>query len=399
MTPQEWRATAALSAIQALRMFGMFMILPVFALYARDLPGGVKEWQVGLAIGLYGIVQAILQIPFGMLSDRIGRKPVIVFGLLLFAAGSFLAGATHDIGWIMAGRALQGAGAISGAVSALLADVTRVQVRTQAMAILGVGIGLSFIIALILGPLFDGWIGVNGIFNLTGIGAILAIPLVLRTVPAPDRRLSVPLRGFAATFKDAGLLRLDLGIFLLHVMMTTLFIAAPLAIEKTLGLPRDAHWHVYLPVLLVSVLLVFPMIRRIEAKGRTRPVFIAAVAVLGLALALAGEAHAHAAGLIAALLLFFLAFNYLEGTLPSLISRRAPVQRKGAALGVYSTAQFLGGGLGSNFGAYAVAHGGLGVAFAAAALLSVIWLPFAVATVPAEDPHSADEHPADAVQE
>jgi MFS family permease len=286
MNAAEIRATLVLSLVQALRLLGMFMILPVFALYARDLPGGATPAQVGWAIGLYGLVQAVLQIPFGMASDRIGRKPIIVLGLLLFAGGSWLAGATQEIHWIILGRALQGAGAISGAVSALLADATRISIRTTALTLMGIGMGLSFTIALVIGPIVAGWIGVDGIFTMTGWLALMAVPLVIFVVP------TVPLipgaRGQLRTvLADTQLLRLDGGIFLLHAMMTALFIAAPHAIETTLGLGNDQQWKVYLPVLLVSIIPVFPLLRVIEKRNLARPGLIAAVAMLGIALLLA----------------------------------------------------------------------------------------------------------------
>jgi len=377
----EWRATTALSILQALRMLGMFMILPVFELYARDLPGGASPMQIGLAIGIYGLVQACLQIPFGMLSDRIGRKPVIVMGLLLLALGSFVAGHTQDIHWIILGRAIQGAGAISGAASALLADVTRPQVRTSAMAIMGAGMGLSFIIALILGPVLSGVFGVAGIFDLTGILALLAIPGLLLFVPDVPRLPAVP-GGLRRALGDAQLLRLDGGIFLLHAMMTTLFIAAPQAIEQTLGLPSERHWAVYLPVLLLSILPVFPLIRRIESSGRVKAAFLGAIVLLSVALLLAAEVHASAVGLCLALVVFFIGFNYLEGSLPSMISRRAPPEQKGAALGVYASSQFLGGFAGGTLGGFALGHWGVGGAFAVAGLLPLLWLSFAIGLTP-----------------
>lgn len=389
MNSLEWRSTAALSAVQALRMIGMFMILPVFALYARSLPGEVTQLQVGLVIGLYGLVQAVLQIPFGIASDRIGRKPVMTLGLLLFAAGSFVAGSTNDIHTIMLGRALQGCGAISGAASALLADVTRLQIRTQAMAIFGAGMGLSFILALVLGPVVDGWIGVNGIFNMTGVLSLAAIPMVWLAIPSVPRTPAAR-GGFAAVLADRQLLRLDAGIFLLHTMMTCLFVAAPQAIVTTLGLDSQHHWQVYLPILLVSIVLVFPAIRRIERSGNAKPAFIGAVALLGVALALAADGWHHEPSLLLALLLFFIAFNYLEASLPSLISRRAPPQRKGAALGIYSSSQFLGGFAGGSLGGFASGHYGLGGAFAAAALLALPWLAIAAGLTPPATEVQAD---------
>jgi MFS family permease len=392
MNASEWRTTAALSFIQALRMLGMFMILPVFALYARDLPGGAQPWQIGLAIGLYGIVQAVLQIPFGMLSDRIGRKPVIVGGLLLFAAGAFIAGATRDIHWIMFGRAVQGAGAISGAVSALLADSTRLEIRTQAMAILGIGMGMAFIIALVVGPIFDGWIGVDGIFRMTGVLALLAIPLVLFALPRVPRAAGNALGSLRTVIADTQLLRLDGGIFLLHTMMTCLFIAAPYAIEQTFGLPAPKHWHIYLPVLLISVFIVFPLIRRVEAAGHVKTAFVGSIALLGIALALAAEDHHNTTGLIIALTAFFIAFNYLEGSLPSMISKRAPASRKGAALGIYSSSQFLGGAAGSNLGEFALGHWGIGGAFLAAGVLSLVWLGFGTGVEPDATQAEEDAH-------
>jgi MFS family permease len=380
MNRTEIQATVALGTIYALRMLGMFMILPVFAIYARDLPQGASPVQIGLAIGIYGLVQAALQIPFGVLSDRWGRKPIIVFGLLVFAAGSAIAGATQDIHWIIAGRAIQGAGAISGAVSALLADVTRVQVRTQAMAILGIGMGGAFILALVLGPVVGGWIGVDGIFWLTGGLALLAVPVVVGLVPSVPLPPSDPgraMRDLRAVLGDGQLLRLDGGIFALHAMMTATFVVTPLAIEQTLGMPSAHHWQIYLPVMLLSVLPVFPLIRWAEGRGHARSAYIGSIIVVGLALMMAAESHLHASGLLLSLLIFFVGFNYLEGSLPSMISRRAPAHQKGAALGVYSSSQFLGGFAGGSLGGFALGHFGIGGAFALAALMSLFWLSFA----------------------
>ena len=376
MNRLEIRATIGLALIYALRMIGMFMILPVFALYAHGLPVPASDLQIGLAIGIYGLAQAGLQIPLGIASDRWGRKPVIVLGLAVFAAGSFVAGATQDIHWIIAGRILQGLGAVSSAVSALLADLTRDQVRTTAMAILGAGMGLAFLGALVAGPVVAGHIGVDGIFRLTGLLALGGIPVVLWLVPgAPLPKVSNA--GVWSVLRDTQLLRLDGGILLLHALLTGLFVAAPFAIVETLGLPSEAHWKLYLPVLLLSLLPVFPLVRRAEQRHATRGLFLSAIVGLALALPLLSLGYRQPAVLVGALTLFFIAFNTLEGLLPSLISRRAPANQRGAALGVYGSAQFLGPMLGGALLGGVKGHWGLSAAFAAAALLPLIWLSFA----------------------
>ena len=389
MNSLEWRAVAGLSLVYALRMLGMFMILPVFAIYARELPGGVTGLQIGFAIGAYGLTQALLQIPLGMASDRIGRKPVIVIGLLIFALGSFIAAATDDIHWIIVGRLVQGMGAVSAAVSALVADSTRESVRTTAMGILGVGMGGSFVLALVLGPVLAAWQGISGIFSLTAALALLAIPVVLFFVPsvALEPRPPAPLRD---VLTNPDLLRLNTGIFLLHACMTALFVAAPLALEQTLGLPVTQHWKIYLPVLALSLVPAFVLMRVAETRGLIRPLLLAAVALLSLALGSAAAAWHDGYGLLAALLLYFVAFNFLEGALPSLISRRAPAAHKGAALGVYATGQFLGGFCGGLLGGFALGQFGAPGVFACAAVLPAIW--FWVARGMRNDAVAADDY-------
>lgn len=374
MNPTEWRAVLALGLVYALRMLGMFMVLPVLALYAAEFPGGATPLQVGIAIGAYGLAQALLQIPLGLLSDRIGRKPVIYIGMLIFAFGSWVAGMADSIEVLTLGRVIQGAGAVSSATAALLADVTRDQVRTTAMAILGAGMGLAFVLALILGPLVAGWIGVQGIFYVTAVLAVLTLPVVGFGVPTPTRTVAAVAGGFRAAVGDRELLRLDAGIFLLHATMTAMFTTMPLAIRDTLGLDSLEHWKVYLPVLLISILPVFPLIRSAERSGRGPQVFRVSIVVLMLSMAMAAAGHLHPVWLVAALLLFFIPFNYLEGALPSLISRRAPPARKGAALGVYATLQFLGAFAGGALGGLAQQHFGLAGAFTVCAVLPLIWL-------------------------
>ncbi|HEX4872047.1 MAG TPA: MFS transporter [Nevskiaceae bacterium] len=366
---------ASLSLVYALRMVGMFMVLPVLALYARDLPGAPGALAIGLALGIYGLTQALLQIPLGMASDRYGRVPVVVLGLLVFALGSLIAGLAEDLTWITIGRAIQGAGAVSSAVSAWLADVTRESVRTQAMALMGAGMGVAFVLALILGPPVAGWIGVPGIFLGTAVLAVLAIPLLIWGTPAPPppRRQDRRLAGLGQALRDPALLRLDAGIFLLHAGMTGLFLAAPAAIEATLGLPLSAHWQVWLPLLLVSLLPVLPLMRLAD-RGHGLTLLRAGCAVLALALGLASWLHLSVPGLWICLWLFFAAFNLLEGLLPALISRQAPPAHKGAALGVYASSQFLGGFAGSLLVGAALERGGLSLAFGVAALLPLGWL-------------------------
>ena len=373
MNALEWRAVIGLGLIYALRMVGMFMILPVFALYARELPGGATPLAIGLAIGSYGLAQALLQVPLGLLSDRIGRKPVIFLGMTVFAIGSVVAGLADSIEGVTIGRVLQGAGAVSSAVAALLADVTRDQVRTTAMAILGAGMGLAFILALVAGPIVAGFIGVDGIFFLTAGLALLTLPVVIFGVPTP----ALPVAnagGFGEVLSNPELLRLNAGIFLLHALMTALFTTAPIAIVDTLGLASTEHWRVYLPVLLISIVPIFPLIRWAEHSGKSRSVFRGAIALLGIAMALAAFGHANAALLVGALLIFFVGFNYLEGALPSMISRRATPARRGAALGVYATSQFLGAFAGGAIGGFSQTHWGITGAFAVCAALPLIWL-------------------------
>lgn len=367
-----------LALVQALRMLGMFMILPVFAPYAQQLPGGVTPLQIGLALGLFCLVQAFLQLPFGMASDRYGRKPVIVVGLLIFAAGSAIAAVSNDIGWIMLGRSIQGAGAISGAVSAMLADATRVEVRTQAMAIFGAGVAVSFLAALVLGPLFSGWIGVDGVFALTGWLALAAVPVVM-TLPAvavaPRHRASL-----ASALGDRELLRLDAGVFLLNATMTALFAVLPFALAQATGMEAGRHWRVYLPVLLAAALPVLAGLkhsrRQAQASPATRvPLFGAAVLLLGVSLGLSTVAHASTAGLIVALWLYFIAFSYLSAVLPSMISLRAAPGTSGSAMGVFTTLQVLGAAAGNIAGGFVHARGGIEATLLLGALLAAAWLP------------------------
>ena len=378
MTPGERRATFSLAAIYALRMLGLFLILPVFALYAHDHLDGSTPMLIGLAIGAYGLSQAVLQIPFGMLSDRIGRKPVIIAGLLIFAVGSVVAALADSITGVIVGRVLQGSGAIAAAVMALAADLTREEHRTKAMGVIGMTIGVSFALALIAGPVLNGWIGVPGIFWLTAVLALGGIAVlrfgVPQTVESHFHRdtETMPVK-FMGVLKDVELLRLNFGILVLHAMLTASFVALPFALRDQAGLAAGQHWQVYFPVLVIALVLMVPFIIVAEKKRRMKEVFVGAIALLGLSQLTLLLMYDSVAGITLALLMFFISFNVLEASLPSLISKAAPVDGKGTALGIYSTSQFLGafiGGIagGTLYGAYGYA----GV-FTLCAVLAGVW--------------------------
>lgn len=379
MNAREWRAACALTFVSVLRMLGMFAILPVLALYADQLPGGATAIQVGLAIALFGLVQAPLQIPFGIASDHFGRKPVVIGGVLLLAVGSFVAGRAQDIQWIMLGRALQGAGAVSAVLAAWLADITRDEVRAQAMAVHGAGVGLSFVLALVLGPVLAGSIGVKGIFTLTGVLALLSIPVLLAGVgkaPIQAPAWATTNDGALRTLRERRLLGLNGGVFLLNAMMTCLFAAMPFALVDTLGLPAARHWMFYLPVLLGSLLLVWPLLRWQGLTPVRGLMFQGAVGLLGLSLGLAAIALQSRAMLVITIVLFFIAYGYLQATMPALVSHVAAPRQRGLALGVFNTAQVLGAAIGNLIGGFARQQGGTAATLLAAALLSVIWLSF-----------------------
>ena len=378
MSPVELRATAGLAGIYGLRMLGMFIILPVFAFYAEHLPGGDNYTLVGLALGAYGLTQAILQIPFGWLSDRIGRKPVIYFGLILFAIGSFVAASAHDIYWVIFGRVIQGAGAISAAVMALAADLTREEHRTKAMAAIGMTIGATFAFSLIVAPALNRLIGVPGIFAMTGVLALLALVVVYKIIPDPlisrfhsDAEASSG--RFRNVLRDPELLRLNYGVFALHAVLMALWLAVPLSLRKA-GLPADHHWQIYLPVLLASVVLMVPAIIYAEKKSKLKPVFVAAVALLLASQGLLAISLDSVWGVALALLAFFTAFNLLEASLPSLISKISPVGAKGTAIGVYSSIQFLGAFIGATAGGYLYGQHGGPALFAFCGILLALWL-------------------------
>jgi MFS family permease len=378
MTPQELRASVGLAGIFGLRMLGMFIILPVFALYAERLPGGQDHALIGLALGAYGLTQACLQVPFGWLSDRWGRKRTIYLGLVIFAIGSFLAAGAQDITMVILGRVIQGAGAISAAVIALTADLTRDAQRTKAMAIIGMTIGATFALSMVAGPVLEQVIGVPGIFALTGLLALAAIVVVRFVIPDPSQSRAgrQPALPVGKVLLDHQLLRLNYGIFALHAVLMALFVVVPFSLR--VQLPAGSHWMVYLPVMCGAIVLMLPPMLAAERKGLQKPVFVGAVGTLIAALALLALGSNGLAGLATGLLVFFAAFNLLEATLPSLISKLAPAGTKGTAIGVYSSVQFIGTFTGAAAGGWLSQHYGAQAVFGFCAVLVVVWLLLAL---------------------
>jgi len=367
-------------------MLGLFMILPVFALYAEHLQGSSKA-LMGLAIGIYGLSQAVLGIPFGMLSDRFGRKPVITLGLLIFAAGSVAAAMSDSIYGVIAGRALQGAGAIAAAVMALAADLTREEHRLKAMATIGASIGLSFTVALVLGPILSHWLGgVPGIFWLTSLLGLLAIAVLYLWVPTPPAaRIHHDAEAVAGDFgpvlRDTQLLRLNFGVFALHLLLTSTFVVVPLALRDA-HLPVGQHWIVYLVVMLIALAVMVPFVIVAEKRRKMKQVFVGAIALLVVAELVFISEYQHLAGLIGGLLLFFIAFNLLEAVLPSLIAKMAPPDKKGTAMGVYSSSQFLGACCGASLGGWLFGAEGIAWVFGMGMLAAALWCGIAATMRP-----------------
>jgi MFS family permease len=386
MQPAEFRATASLALVFSVRLLGLFMVYPVFAAYAGGLSGS-NPYLIGEALGIYGLTQGLLQIPFGLLSDKFGRKLMIVIGLLLFIAGSAVAAASTSISGLIFGRALQGAGAVGSVILAMLADLTSEGSRTKAMAVVGITIGGSFLIALVIGPIIASFVGVPGLFWLMGVLGLAGIAIILLAVPAP-RRLEVHRDAetvpsvLGAVLRDRALLRLDLGIFVLHAVLTAMFLVVPGLLRATLKIAPDADWKIYLPVLLVSVLVMGAAIS-FERRQRGQAVFIGAIVALAASNVLMVVGGGQTIALIGALIVFFSAFNILEASLPSLVSKAAPAEAKGTALGVYSSLQFFGIFAGGAAGGWLNQHAGSGGVFAFTIALALLWLIGAVALRPA----------------
>lgn len=378
MEKHELRAATSLAAVFSVRMLGLFMVYPVFAAFARHL-SGATSYRIGLALGIYGLSQGVLQMPFGVLSDRVGRKVMIVLGLLVFALGSAVAASSNTIGGMILGRLLQGAGAVGSVILALVADLTSERNRTKAMALVGMSIGFSFLVAIVTGPAVAGWIGVAGIFWLMAVLALVGIAITLFVVPAPSRPHVHPeaetIPGLiGATLRNPQLLRLDFGIFALHAMLTASFLVVPGLLRGTLAVGSRDQWYVYLPVLLLSIAVMVPAIIVAERHRRMKAVVIGAVAALALSQLMLATAGDDAYVLVAALIVFFAGFNVMEASLPSLVTKTAPSGSRGTATGIYSSSQFLGIFAGGVAGGWV--HQALGTAavFFFAAALAALWL-------------------------
>nr|WP_154928015.1 MFS transporter [Pantoea agglomerans] len=377
MTPVELRATWGLGTVFSLRMLGMFMVLPVLTTYGMALQGA-SETLIGLAIGIYGLAQAIFQIPFGLLSDRIGRKPLIVGGLLMFVLGSVIAACTDSIWGIILGRALQGSGAIAAAVMALLSDLTREQNRTKAMAFIGISFGVTFAIAMVVGPVVTHALGLQALFWMIAILASLGIVITLLVVPSTphhvlNRESGMVKGSFRKVLANPRLVKLNIGIFCLHILLMSSFVALPGQFEQA-GFPAPEHWKVYLSTMLIAFAGVVPFIIYAEVKRRMKRVFVGCVGMIVIAEIVLWGAEGHFWTLVVGVQLFFFAFNLMEAILPSLISKESPAGYKGTAMGIYSTSQFLGVAVGGSMGGWVFGHFDAQTVFMVGAMVAAAWL-------------------------
>jgi len=377
MSPSEIKSSALLASIYSLRMLGIFLILPIFSIYASELSGRPTEFQIGLAFGIYGLTQAILQIPFGMTSDRFGRKPVIYFGLLLFIIGSFIAGISEQIEGIIIGRAIQGSGAISAVLTAFLSDLTSDKSRTKGMAIIGASIGLTFALSLVISPILNELIGVPGIFLLMGVLAFIALGVVRFFIHEPLNKKKIKSGNtddIKSILKNFDLNRLNFGIFTLHASQISMFMAIPFYLINQGEISLNQHWSIYLPVLVISFIFIVPMIIISEKKNKVKESFIFSIALLFVTQFLFIYFSNGIVGIIMALIFYFIGFNYLEASLPSLVSKLAPIQSRGLALGVYNTSQSLGIFVGGSFGGLIANFYSYQGTFLFCSLLIMIWL-------------------------
>lgn len=379
MTPLELRASLGLAGLYALRMLGMFLILPIFSVYAGHLDGGDNHALVSYALGAYGVTQACLQLPFGMWSDRVGRKKVIYFGLTLFIIGSLICASAHSIEWMTIGRAVQGSGAISAAITALLADLTREENRTKAMAMIGASIATTFAVSLVAAPALAGWLGLQGIFLLMAVLSVFAIIGVWQIIPSPvvsrfHSDAEVSTRYLPAVLRNPQLRRLNYGVFALHAAQMALFTVMPLLLINIGHMPVARHWLVYLPVVLVGFVLMVPAVIVAEKRNKLKRVFLLAIALMLVAQTGMALYMPNLLMIYIWLGLYFVAFNILEATQPSLISKIAPTEAKGTAMGVYNTCQALAMGVGAPLAGTLYQHFGPAPVFWLCAALMVFWL-------------------------
>jgi predicted MFS family arabinose efflux permease len=405
MTPTEQRATYAIAGVFSTRMLGLFMIFPVFALFAEQEFANITGTQIGIAIGIYGLTQALLQIPFGMLSDKYGRKPLLLVGMSIFMLGSIVCALAESIEMMIIGRALQGMGAVAAVLMASVSDLVREQYRLRALSFVGITIGLSFTLSLLAGPLLDSLIGVRGIFwVITGL-AFLGMLLVIFAVPKIEsqvfqREAQADTSQLGDVLKHSQLLRLDMGVFILHAILTAMFVVMPLILRDSVELASVDHWHIYLPVMLLSFVLMVPFVIQAESRGRMKSVFVGAIITIALMQLAFWQLPMNFWIVFVLLLAFFTAFNLLEATLPSLVVKLSPADKKGTASGVFSTSQFLGAALGGALGGYLYQHYGIEGLFAMTFVIATLWAaiaatmakpePLSIASVPVGEMSSED---------
>ena len=368
------------------RMLGLFMILPILVLYGSEYEGATP-FTLGIALGVYGLTQALFQIPMGLLSDYFGRKAIIVLGLVIFAIGSFVAAFSTSIEGVIIGRAMQGSGAIASAIMAMVADLTTEENRTKAMAAIGASIGLSFTIAIIVGPPVAALAGLQGVFMLSAILAIVGIGILIFGVPTPSGRRSHKEIGaiptlFVETLKNRQLLQLNWGIFTLHAVLMAFFVAIPTLLEGEVLLDRDRHVWVYLPVLLLSFIAMLPLMLVSEKKRKVKTVFVASIALMVVSIGVFTVVGTSLGVALLALVLFFVAFNFLEATLPSWVSKVAPAGAKGTAMGIYSSSQFLGAFAGGTVGGLLLSLYSTQVVLLSCGALLVVWFCIALSMLP-----------------
>lgn len=381
LSPLERRSALTLACVISLRLFGLFLIMPVFSLYAQKMPDATP-WLIGMALGVYGLGQVLLQIPLGLLSDRIGRKPAITLGLLVFAAGGLVAACSHSLMGIVIGRALQGMGAVAGAGTALAADLTREENRGKVMGIIGVSIGVAFLLALILGPPLEAVDGLSGLFGATSILALAALVLLWLIVPTPERQKAPAAAAFGSVLsmlRDGRMLVLNGSVFFLHMLLTASFVGLPLLLAERLQLPVNRHWELYLPVMVIAAFVMGACLHRMREVAQSLRIVGLCVVAIGLGLLGFAWSGDHLAALGVAATVFFSAFNLLEAALPSLVSRLAPASLRGAAMGAYSTSQFLGAFVGGAVGGIALGKLGTSGVFVCAAAMTLLWLPLVLA--------------------